>query len=124
MAELINLTKASIAVYREDDTINGELVDRHVQPIIVIPPHGETATARFYADTRDPIEVDGVVIPVIDLWPTTVRGVPKQADDVFYIVTPTVKNRYPDRDDLLVIGKKVFSNGAVVGCTNLTRHHA
>ena len=121
--DLINLTTQPISVYREEDVVNGELVDRHVQPLITIPPHGEAARARFYADTGDPIVVGGVEVPVVGLWPTTVRGLPRRADDVFYIVTNTVRNRLPERDDLLVIGKKVFNNGQVIGCTNLTRHH-
>ncbi len=68
------------------------------------------------------VSVSGVEVPVVEVRPGTVQGLPERSAGVFLVVSRTVAQACPDRVDVLVPHRLVRdSEGAIVGCAALAR---
>ena len=89
--------------------------------VITFPPCGNVATVTSSLSARDPINVDGVIIPIGLQTPATLSPLPEGAD--FYIVSniylQAAKDIGLDTSRLLVPYEKVRHNGKVIGCAGL-----
>ena len=123
IAKLVNLTPHDVNIYREEDLDEYHRVKFGCRPYCVIPPATQP-TARIITQERpvDPLNVDGMDIPLTAKAMSHIQNLPAPADGTFYIVSTIVAFYVPHRSDLLVPTGNVRSrNGVIVGCTGFSR---
>lgn len=105
MQELVNLTPHTLNLHAAD----GSIID--------IQPSGDIA--RVASTTATVATINGLNISQQTFG--KVVGLPDAQDGVVYIVSRMVKDRVPDRDDVLVPGAPVRdSKGNIIGANGLS----
>lgn len=105
MTILINLTPHVITIVSEVRTA-------------IVPPSGQIA--RVASKTETVGEVNG--IPIFKQSFGEVTDLPEAKEGTFYIVSRMVKDRVPERDDVLVPGTPIRDDkGVIIGADGLSR---
>ena len=105
MTKLINLTPHSLNLIAAD----GSTVD--------VPPSGDVARVSSTSTVIDTI--NGINVTT-STW-GDVTGLPDAQDGIIYVVSRMVKDRVPDRPDVLVPGAPVRdANGKIIGANGLS----
>lgn len=105
MTKLINLTPHTLNLTAAD----GSTVD--------VPPSGDVARVSSTSTVIDTI--NGINVTT-STW-GDVTGLPDAQDGIIYVVSRMVKDRVPDRPDVLVPGAPVRdANGKIIGANGLS----
>ena len=115
--KLVNLTTHSVTITTEAGTV-------------IVPPSGRIAKARMIRAAEQPIEVDGVSIPIHTIEFERVVGLPPEKPDTLCIVSLVVAQAklsgaegVAGRNDLVLIDEPIRdpSSGVIVCATSLSR---
>lgn len=111
--KLINLTPHAITIIHETGTI-------------VLPPSGQVARVATKRVSLEPVEVDGILIPVHANTYGEVEGLPDPADGVGYVVSGQVLARVATRDDVFApdtspAGAVRNGEGQIIGVRGLVQ---
>jgi hypothetical protein len=87
----------------------------------VIPPSGQVARVQIGRRPGEPLDVDGLIIPVEEITYGEVVGLPAPEDGVVYLASRTVTDLVgKDRPDVLRVGFKVRDKAdRIVGACDL-----
>jgi hypothetical protein len=104
MTKIINLTPNGYDVYAADGSIKN------------IPPSGDiarvTATVTTALMVADAENINGIIVAA-EGW-GKVEGLPAPQPGIVYLVGRNVKERVPDRDDVLVLGPPARDEGGKI----------
>jgi hypothetical protein len=90
--------------------------------VLSLPAAGPPARCREVAVPVEPLVVDGVEVPVVELRYAEVSGLPEPRPGVAYVVSLLVIQAEPGRGDLFhPTALRRDANGTIVGCEGLAR---
>lgn len=108
--EYINLTPHDINIFDELDNV-----------VMVIASSGRPIPRVSEVEKRN-VEGVGLPCPVVEIGYGQVTDIPPRRNNVYYIVSRTVAQALPDREDLLFPTDLVRDDtGTIIGCRKLAR---
>lgn len=123
---IINLTPHEVAIYKTSDCClqGGGLYLRedtdmeYPEPLRVYPAADEPARVHFVQG--DPGTADGILVY---RWaPYGITGLPDAKPGTYYIVSKTLAQACPEREDLIFPGTLIYdAEDNVVGCIDFSR---
>jgi hypothetical protein len=107
ISELANCTEHEVVVYEEEG----------MGVLMMLKPSGVLARVSEKKWDNGVILVGGVEIPRIGVGYGEVEGLPERKEGTLYIVSALVKQRVPEREDVVVPSNPVRdSKGKIIGC--------
>lgn len=93
-----------------------------IEPIIIIPPSESVAKLATYTEPINPINYNGVDIPVTRNYQGDAYFIPSPKPNTIFIVSKPIAMKLIDRDDLYVVNGIIRDRvGKILGARSLAR---